>query len=192
MSAGPRIPPLPREEWSDAARDVFALLEGPAARETGSRSNTIMALAQHPALAVASLKFGGYVLGKSTLSQRQRELIVLRVAARYGSPYQWAHHVVIARKLGLGDPELTALRAGGAAPVWSRADQALLTATEQLFDSGRIDDATWAVLGETMDRHQQMDFLYTVGFFTMNAWALVNMGVEVEQGFGPDPMLSLA
>jgi 4-carboxymuconolactone decarboxylase len=180
MTPAPRIPPLPREEWTDASRDVFALLEGTAARETGSRSNTIMTLAQHPDLAVASLNFGKYVLGKSSLNVRQRELIVLRVAARYASPYQWAHHVIIAGRIGMGDAEFGALRSGGVSPLWNRDDQAIVSATDQLFDSGRIDDATWAILGETMDRRQRMDFLYTVGFFTMNAWALGNMGVEVE------------
>ena len=49
----PLVPMLPREEWTDAARDVFAYWEGDAARENGSRSNTMMTMAQHPALALA-------------------------------------------------------------------------------------------------------------------------------------------
>jgi hypothetical protein len=85
----PRIPPLPREEWTDAARDVFAYWEGPAAREHGSRSNTMMTLANHPQLALASLDFGRYLLVQSSLSPREKELVILRVAARYKSTYQW-------------------------------------------------------------------------------------------------------
>jgi 4-carboxymuconolactone decarboxylase len=43
----PRIPHLPREDWNDAARDVFGYWEGAQARENGSRSNTMMTLANH-------------------------------------------------------------------------------------------------------------------------------------------------
>jgi 4-carboxymuconolactone decarboxylase len=179
----PRIPPLPREEWTDAARDVFAYWEGPSAREQGSRSNTMMTLANHPQLALASLDFGKYLLVQSSLSPREKELVILRVAARYDSTYQWAHHVHSGRQIGMTDAEFDALRAGGIQPVWSQAEQALLNGIDQLCETGRIDDQTWAVLAATMDRRKLMDFVYSVGFFTMNAWAFGAMGVQLEPGF---------
>jgi 4-carboxymuconolactone decarboxylase len=179
----PRIPPLPRAEWTDAARDVFAYWEGPEARENGSRSNTMMTLANHPALALASLDFGKHLLVQSSLSSREKELVILRVAARYESAYQWAHHVHSARQIGFTDAEFEALKAGGAAVLWSPAEQALIDAVDQLCDAGRIDDATWAVLAQGMDRRRLMDFLYSVGFFAMNAWAFGAMGVQLEPGF---------
>lgn len=182
-TATPRIPPLPREEWTDAARDVFAYWEGPEARENGSRSNTMMTLANHPELALASLDLGKYMLVRSSLTKRQKELLVLRVAARYDSAYQWAHHVHSGRQIGLTDAEFDALRVGGVQPVWSPEEQALVSAVDQLCDAGRIDDPTWRALTAGMDRKQVMDFLYSVGFFTMNAWAFGAMGVQLEPGF---------
>lgn len=179
----PRIPPLPRAEWTDAARDVFAFWEGPEARENGSHSNTMMTLANHPRLAMASLNFGRYLLVDSTLSARQRELLIMRVAWRYHSRYQWAHHVVSSRRIGMTDDEFEAIKTGPEAPVFSADDKALLRAVDQLCETGRIDDPSWNELERTMDRHQLMDLLYSVGFFTMNAWAFSAMGVQLEPGF---------
>ncbi|MCE7798867.1 carboxymuconolactone decarboxylase family protein [Sphingobium sufflavum] len=179
----PRILPLPRAEWTDEARDVFAYWEGPTARENGSQSNTMMTLANHPPLAIASLDFGKYILIQSSLTARQKELIVLRVAWRYDSQYQWTHHVHAGRKVGITDAEFEALQFEGENPVWNRSEQAFISAMDQLCAKGRIDDSIWAILSEDMTKTQIMDFLYTVGLFTMNAWAFGAMGVELEANF---------
>jgi 4-carboxymuconolactone decarboxylase len=176
----PRIPPLPREEWTEEARDVFAYWEGPSAREHGSRSNTMLTLAHHPRLAIASLDFGKYVLIETRLTPRQRELIVLRVAWRYGSEHQWTHHILSARKIGMTEEEFAALEQPGSSPLWSREDGAVVAAVDQLCESGQIDDATWAVLEESNDRHTLMDMLYAIGLFTMNAWAFNAMRIQLE------------
>ena len=140
----------------------------------------MLTLAQHPPLAIASLDFGKYILVETKLTPRQRELIVLRVAWRYRSDHQWTHHVLSARKIGMVDAEFEALQQRAPAPVWNRADQAVISAVDQLCDDGQIDDATWAVLAETNDRRTLMDLLYAIGLFTMNAWAFNAMGIELE------------
>jgi alkylhydroperoxidase family enzyme len=184
LSSAPiRIGPLAPEEWTDEARDVFAYWEGPAAREGGSKSNTMMALANHPRLALAQLDFGKYILLHSTLTPKEKELVVLRVAWRFGSHYQWAHHVHAGRLMGMTDAEFAALEREGPQALWSEAEQAFIDGIDQLCAAGRIDDATWTRLVTGMDRHRLMDFLYSVGFFTMNAWAFGAMGIELEPGF---------
>jgi 4-carboxymuconolactone decarboxylase len=185
-----RIPPLPREQWTEAARDVFGYFEGETAREQGSRSNSIMVLAHHPSLALASLAFGRYLLLESTLAQRQKELVVLRVAWRYQSEYQWVQHVFTGRKIGMVDAEFDALQSDAIpASAFPPGEYALLSAVDQLCRSGRIDDPTWTALDASMNRHQLMDFLYAVGFFTMNAWAFGAMGVQVEAEYQPFSVL---
>ncbi len=176
----PRIPPLPRAQWTDAARDVFGYWEGPAARENGSRSNTMLTLAWHPRLAIASLDFGKYILIETKLTPRQRELIVLRIAWRYTSEHQWTHHVLSGRKIGMTEAEFEALRQPDPSPLWSPADQALISAVDQLCTNGQIDDATWAALAKDNERQTLMDILYAIGLFTMNAWAFNAMGIELE------------
>ena len=68
-------------------------------------------LAHHPALARAFHTFNGHVLFATSLSVRQRELVVLRVAAVRRSTYEWAQHVVIDRDAGLTDDEILQIAA---------------------------------------------------------------------------------
>jgi 4-carboxymuconolactone decarboxylase len=176
----PRIAPLPREEWTDDAREVFGFWEGAEARENGSWSNTMMTLANHPELAMSSLNFGKYLMLESTLTARQQKMIVLRVAARTGSAYQWTHNSISARQIGYSDEEIEAIREGAASPVWQGEDRVLMSVIDQLSEGGRIDDASWAEMAKIWDRRQIMDVLHAVGYFTMVAWALIAMRVQVE------------
>ena len=183
MAEEPRISPLPRAEWMDPARDVFAFWEGPDARENGSRSNTMMTLANHPALAIASLNLGKYFMLESSLSARQQKMIVLRVAHRYHSNYQWTHNSLGARQIGISEEEIEAIKGDPSNPIWSEEDRALLVAIDGTCAGGQFDDETWADLTRVFNRQQLMDVIHATGYFTMVAWGLVAMGVQLEPDF---------
>jgi 4-carboxymuconolactone decarboxylase len=178
-----RIPPLPRKEWTDEAREVFAYWEGDEARANGSRSNTMLTLAQHPTLALASLDLGKYFMLKSSLSARQIKLIILRIADRYGSTYQWAHNALGAKQVGITDAELEAVKTGPKSPTWDDGDRALLKAVDTANAGGRFSDADWNELSSRFDKRFIMDLIHAAGYFTMVAWGLIAMGVEVEPDF---------
>ena len=179
----PRIAPLPRAEWTDAACDMFSYWEGAEARENGSRSNVMMTLANHPALGMAVMDMGKYVLTGSTLTPRQRELVVLRISWRFKSEYELEHHIHSARQIGFSDEDIAAIQQDGVSSSWDADDALFITAIDELSTSGKIGGATWRALSERMDRHRLMDLMYTVGFITMNAWAFATIGIEVEDDF---------
>lgn len=178
-----RIGPLPREDWDEAARDIFAYWEGDEARVNGSRSNTMMVLANHPALAKASLDLGRYFMLESALSARQIKLIILRVAHRYNSIYQWTHNSHGARQIGVSEAEIEAVKVGPDAAIWPIEDRLLLAAVDATNAGGAIDDALWSELAATFDKRFIMDLIHAAGYFTMVAWTLVALQVEVEPDF---------
>jgi 4-carboxymuconolactone decarboxylase len=175
-----RILPLPQPEWTDAAREVFAFWEGPAARDNGSRSTVMMTLANHPKLAIATLNLGKYFIMESTLSVRQQKMIVLRVAHKFGSTYQWAHNSLSARHCGMTAAEIEALKQGGSTSIWNNEDRIMLKTIDLLCQGGQIDDAAWQELSPVMNRQQIMDLIHAVGYFTMIAWSLIAMKVQLE------------
>lgn len=179
----PRVAPLPREEWTPEAREVFGYWEGDEARENGSRSNTMMTLANHPKLAIASLDFGKYFMLDSTLTPRQQKLVVLRVAHRYGSTYQWTHNAFGAKQVGITDAEIDGVRIGPQASVWSHADAMLLRTIDGACAGGQFDDGTWSDLTAVFDRRQLMDIIQAAGYFSTVAWTLVALRVQVEPDF---------
>lgn len=185
---GPRLRPLPPGEWPGAMRDALAALRPPEPRHPlpvpgGDRPkalNMLGTLARHPALTRAYHGFNGHVLFATTLSVRQRELLVLRVAAVRGAEYEWRQHVVLARDAGLDDDEIARVEAGPGAPGWSPLERALLSAVDELVADARVADGTWATLAAELDDQQLMDLVFTVGAYDLLAMALRSFGVELD------------
>jgi AhpD family alkylhydroperoxidase len=142
--------------------------------------NALGTLARHPELTRAFHTFNGHVLFGSTLQPRQRELLVLRVAAVRRSNYEWAQHVVLARDAGLDEEEIARIAVGPQAADWSPLDRALLSAVDELVGDARISDSTWAVLANELDDQQLMDVVFTVGAYEILAMAFRSFGVELD------------
>jgi alkylhydroperoxidase family enzyme len=179
-SPPPRVPQITRAEWTDAVRDVFAVLEGRQAWENGSENHVIKTFAQHPALTTPFLKFNRHLLNASTVPTRLRQLAILRVAWTRRAEYMWASHMRFSLQLGLTPADFEAVRRGPEAPGWSPAERAVLRAVEQLRDQSDLDDAAWNALAEHFDRRQMMDFLFTVGAYLLLALAFNAMRIELE------------
>jgi alkylhydroperoxidase family enzyme len=142
--------------------------------------NVLGTLARHPALTRAYHTFNGHVLYASTLSVRQRELVVLRVAAVRRAEYEWAQHVVMAGDAGIDPDEIARIAEGPDAPGWSPIEQAMLRAVDELVGDAMVTDATWTVLAGELDEQQLMDLVFTVGAYDLLAMAFRSFGVELD------------
>lgn len=177
----PRIPPV-----TEPSPDVAELYErGGLRAPDGSTLNIFATLAHHPDLLRRWLVFATHVLSKSTLSPRDRELAILRVGVRCASRYEFAQHVVIARRSDITDAEIDRVRVGPDDPAWSDHDAALLRAVDELHDDARISDTTWATLAASYSTQQLMDLVFAVGQYHLVSFALNSFGVEVDAGI-PD------
>jgi alkylhydroperoxidase family enzyme len=142
--------------------------------------NALGTLAQHPELTTAFNTFNGHVLFGSTLTTRQRELLVLRVATLRHAEYEWAQHVVLAGDAGIRDDEVDRVVEGPDADGWSPFEAALLRAVDELLADALVSDATWATLAGDLDTEQLMDVVFTVGAYEIVAMAFKSFGVELD------------
>lgn len=176
-----RIAPLPREEWTDEARDVFAVLGEPNAREEGSRAEIVMVLANHPALGKSFLEWSKHPLRANTLPLRSLELLILRVAWRTKCQYEWHNHARYGLGAGLTLEDIAAIRDfPERADRWGDEDRLVLQSVDELFEESRISDATWDSLGKHFDTRQKMDLVMTTGSYVMTAWAISSFDVRLE------------
>ncbi|MGW6118210.1 carboxymuconolactone decarboxylase family protein [Nocardia sp. NPDC055165] len=150
-----------------------------------SGANLLGTLARYPALAKPFLTFNGHFLYGSTLSARQRELLVLRVAAVQRCGYEWAQHSILAADAGLEPEEIARIERGPSAPGWSAIDGALLAAVDELLGDGAVSGPTWTALAAEFDEHQLMDVVFTVGMYAMLAMALSSFAVAAEAALVP-------
>lgn len=187
-SDGPRIRPLPPGDWPDAMREALAALVPPEPRhplperrsDRPKGLNVLGTLARHPTLTRAYHTFNGHVLFATTLSLRQRELLVLRVAALRQAEYEWAQHVVIGEDVGLAPDEIARVADGPDAPGWSPFDAALLRSVDELVGDAKIADPTWRVLAGELDDQQLMDLVFTVGAYDLLAMAMRSFRIELD------------
>jgi alkylhydroperoxidase family enzyme len=188
VTDGPRIAPLAPADWPPEMKGALAALHPPAPRHPfPSRAegrpkglNVLGTLALHPQLATAFHTFNGHILFATTLTTRQRELLVLRVATVRGSAYEWAQHVVLADDVGLSPEEVDRIAAGPDAPGWGALDGALVRAVDELVADGAIGDATWTALSAELDAQQLLDVIFTVGAYDALAMALGSFRVELD------------
>lgn len=193
----PRVTPLPPEAWPPEMRAALAALRPanprhpfpPQDPDRPKGLNVLGTLARYPALTEAYHTLTGHALFGTALSPRQRELLVLRVAAHRDATYEWRQHVVLAGDVGITDDELERIAEGPDAPGWAPLDGALVRAVDELLDDALIGDATWAVLSAELDVEQLMDVIFTVGTYDVLAMLFRSFGVPLDDDLrtGSDP-----
>jgi alkylhydroperoxidase family enzyme len=185
----PRVQPIPPREWPAGMAEALAA----AYRPTNPRHppspldptspkglNAMGVLAYHPELTAAYNNLISHALYFTTITPRQRELLILRVAHLRGSRYEWAQHVYQAGVAGLSAEEVGRVRAGAQAGGWDELDSALLSAADELVAEARIADPTYAVLARALDTRQLMDVVFTVGAYEVFAMAMRTFDVPLD------------
>ena len=182
----PRIPTVEPTEWTEEQR---ALLARKSARGRPVK-NIYKTLVQHPAARQAFAPWSRYVLSdRNTLGARDREILILRTGFLARCGYEWAQHVLVARRAGLTDDEISRVKSGPSAPGWSDRERSALAAADDLHSDQFISDRTWNSLLEYYTNKQCMDIVFTVGQYTLVSMFLNSFGVQLEPGQTIDPEL---
>jgi alkylhydroperoxidase family enzyme len=142
--------------------------------------NAMGVMAHHPDMTLAFNHLVSHVNYDTTITSRQRELVVLRVAHLRGSVYEWGQHVYQAGQAGLTPDEVERVRAGPGAGGWTPLEQALVRAADELVADARIGDDTYAVLSSELETRQLMDVVFTVGAYDAFAMFLRTFDVDVD------------
>jgi alkylhydroperoxidase family enzyme len=182
MKTTVHIPLLDDSEASDLQRELMAPFE-----QGGRIDNVFRTIARHPELMKRWLPFVRHILFKSTLSPREREILILRIGWLCRSEYEWAQHVHGGKRAGLSDAEIACIMRGGGL---SAKEDLLLRAVGELHADTKVAEKTWQALSHHFSREQLMDLVFTVGQYNMVSMALNSFGVEVDgylAGYPPLP-----
>jgi predicted acyl esterase/alkylhydroperoxidase family enzyme len=173
----PRIAPAPKESWNAAQKEILEPLE-----KADRLWNVFTTIANHPDLYRDWTTFASYILRRSTLPPREREILILRIGWLCHAEYEWAQHVRLGKRAGLTDDDLARIRQGPTAEGLSELDRLLLSATDELHADACVSDATWQALGKHYDTKQMMDVVFTVGEYNLVSMALNSFGVQLDEG----------
>ena len=146
--------------------------------------NFLRTLAHQPRLLGNVVALGGSLMYKSSLSERLREIAILRVAARTKCDYEWAmHHALFAERCAITTAELEALLEGPTdAPCWTEQEQLMIAAADELHHGSTITDATW----QAMQRHwappQLLEIIVLIGHYHLVAFFMNATAARPEEG----------
>lgn len=172
-----RVAPAPSEAWSS---ETAELLQAMPSDRDGRVLNLFATLAHHPRLLKRWSAFGGVLMLRGELPDRDRELLTLRTSWNCQAEYEWVHHVEIARQAGLTGEEIERVHREADDPGWSDHDAQLLRAADELHRDSCIADSTWGALAERYTEPQLIELCMVVGQYHMVAFTLRSLGVQLE------------
>lgn len=146
--------------------------------------NIFKALNNAPQVLKGYSDLGGRLLFRGTLDERVRELVINAIACKLDAPYEWSHHVGMARGAGVTDDELRAVRDGKLHELPDLARTCVEYAAK-VDDAAVADGDVEALRAAGLTDEQIVELTTLAGFYGMTARVLLALDVEIDEG-NPD------
>jgi len=160
----PRIPPVPAKNPDGTVRQT---------------ANVFQTFVRNPPADRVRGAINNHVNSRSTLSPRQRELLLMRIGILCRSEYEYAAHHRVGRRAGMTETDIARILSGpgnGGDPI----EDALLRATDELHERELISGETWATLAAALDTRQLFDVLIAVGGYRSTSMLINTAGVQLD------------
>lgn len=144
--------------------------------------NLFRVLVRYPEMMKRVNALGGMFMAHGSLPDREREMVILRVAWNSSCDYEFAQHAPIGRRVGLDDAEIEALGRPADEGDWNEPDLALIRFTDELMADLEASEETWTAVSRTHDENQLIELSLLVGYYQMLAAFLRTLRVPLEDG----------
>lgn len=133
-----------------------------------------------PAFASVAESFGAYVTKLSPMTVRAREIVILVVASFWQSAFEWHWHDLFARKAGLTDAQILAIKEKTSARFEDAVEQVTFDVAAALLEQRCVDDALHERAMRLLGHRGVADIVGLVGLYTMIAMTMDFYCVPVE------------
>ena len=140
-----------------------------------------------PPLAEHMVHIGGYVRFEGELDKRVRVLAAMTVAREFDAVYIWGAQTGQARKLGVPESTITAIREKHSRGVPAE-DAQIIDLTRDLIRKHRVDAATMKALQQRFGDFQLVELTGTIGYYSM--LAMTANACELEAAAGAEVLQS--
>ena len=173
----PRIPPVRPRQLKPLAR-IVATLTG---RLTGTGPpNIFTTLGQHPRLFRAWLYYSAHLMPFGRLPRQDTELVILRVAWRCRSVYEWRQHVPLALRIGLTADQIDAIAEHGSGSGLTHRQRILLAVADELLAQRAIAEPTWISARAILTDRELIELCLLVGNYQGLASAIGGLAIAPE------------
>jgi 4-carboxymuconolactone decarboxylase len=182
-----RLSPVPFATWDERTREVLlSHLRRPELYLSGKPDAPPMPIvlelfAHHLVLSDRWLSFADMLASSDALLEPMtRELLILRVAWRTRSGYEWSQHRRMGAEAGLDEARLEAVLEGPDAAVWTPEERTLLQAVDEMIDHSAVSPATWEGLTASFDAATIFELLFVIGGYLCLATVLNSIGLQAD------------
>ena len=176
-----RLPILEPADWDPRVTEAMGV--------QGMVFNVLKVAAGQPAAFAAWLPFGKELSVHSLLSDRQHEIVIMRLAVRLDADYEWGAHRWISSDVRgvLDDTDFAALQEEQP-DHWDHTEAAIIGAVDDLTKRFEISDANWdRLIAAGLDHQQIIDLIYLVGNYMIVAMFAKTSRVPLEPGLSRLP-----
>ena len=157
------------EAFDELTRDTGGTITG------GPNSITI----NSPEMALRRSKVTSYLRYESTFSNRIRELAILATARALDCPYIWNAHAPDARRAGVSDALVDALRDGEPLPPMADDEMAIINYCNEFYENHRVSASTFQVAREQFGVQYLVELTGLMGHYSQTAFFLNAFEVEL-------------
>ncbi|KAF3933612.1 hypothetical protein ABW19_dt0208251 [Dactylella cylindrospora] len=139
------------------ARFPYPAWEDPFFAAAGKPTINVLKLLSYSSATIDQWSaIGNAQFSRFSLPRKLRELVILLSSAKFGSTYEWTHHIALSAKAGVTDKQREDLLEAGkvkgyfSQEYWANSaagfndrEQVLLTFLEAVIDTGEVDEETW-------------------------------------------------
>jgi alkylhydroperoxidase family enzyme len=182
-----RIAPLSTDDLRPEWVEILGRLPGTGLKGEGFPRNVLGILMQNQETLGPFLDYWVTSKSKMGLTDREQELVILRMAVLYRSEYVWKHHLKVGREFGINDTELDAIRQGSYTAFAAERERALLELTDAFVNERSLPPELWNRTRGVLGSRDFVDLISLVSQYVL--WALTNvcMQVQLEPGVADLP-----
>ena len=181
--SAPRLAPYQQSELT--REHLIAMGTDPDNPDVRPRMNLFRTMMHNTELMDHWRPFGDYVNASDSISARDKELLIMRLAWLYFSEYEWGAHYNVALGVGLSEEQIEQTKVGPQSPVWDDFDRAWLSAADELYEQAFVSDANWEVLKTRYSESELMHMFATVAHYHLVAMLTNTLGIERDAFLGP-------
>lgn len=171
-ATGPRVPLV-----QPGTRPELAEIEGRILAERGRVSLLYQVLLNSGPIASGWERMLTAVRNQTGVPADLRELAILRVAVLNGAAFEFDAHVPHARRAGVGDAKIAALREPGIGPMFTPLEALVLELTDTMTRTVEVPDALFERLRGHFDAKGLVEVVATVAAYNMVSRLLVALRV---------------
>ena len=174
------VPAEFREAFDELTKDTGGTITG------GPNSITI----NSPEMALRRSKLTSYLRYESNFSNRIRELAILATARAMDCPYVWNAHAPDARKAGVSDALVDALRDRQPLPQMADDERAIVNYCNEFYGNHRVSASTFQIALEQFGTQHLVELTALMGHYAQTAFFLNAFEVDLPENRG-EPVLPL-